>query len=69
MSCFNNGRRAGGKGGLRESETCPKRLALRKPQAEINANKMTSEVRKRIALKKKRNRARIKRMFSKSNRV
>lgn len=67
MSCFNNGRRAGGKGGLRESK---KRSKTQNPRNQeiIDANKMTSEVRKRIALKEKRNRARIKRMFSKSDR-
>ena len=68
MSCFNNGRRAGGKGGLRESE---KRSEIQDPrdQEKINANKMTSEVRRSIALAEKRNQVRIKRMFSESNRV
>lgn len=63
MSCFNNGRRAGGKGGPRENETKISECGPR-DQEKINANKMTSEVRRRIALAEKRNKARMKRMFS-----
>ena len=63
MSCFNNGRRAGGKGGSRESE---KRSKIQDPrdQEKIDANKMTSKVRRKITLTEKRNRARLKTMFS-----
>ncbi len=68
MSCFNNGRRVGGKGGLRESK---KRAEIQdsRDQEKINANKLTSEVKKKIALQQKRNRARLKRMFSESKGV
>ena len=60
---YSNGNR-GISGSPRESKTRASGPGPRPAQEEINANKLTNEVRKKIALEERRNERRLKRMSS-----
>ncbi len=61
MTYFNGNR--GINGSTRESRTKASGPGPRPSQEEINANKMTHEVRKKIALGERRNKRRVKKCF------